>query len=129
MLAGAGLVPRSSVGAGQLTSTGPVRSSFHVITCVQVLVLVRQSVAVYVKVRVLTHPLVASTFTQLIVGVPQSSVAATLLGLKSQSGTTAGLHPKFMFPGHFVKVGATVSIVHTNVCRQILVFPQLSNAV
>src|SRR5215831_19041873 len=42
-------------------------------------------------------------------GVPQLSVAATLFGLRSQSGILVGLHLRFRFAGHLVNVGGSVS--------------------
>src|SRR5204863_8973681 len=64
------------VSPGQVM-TGAMTSSFHVITCVQLLLLLHPSSAVYFNVRVRTQPLVASTLLQLTVAVPQVSVAVT----------------------------------------------------
>src|SRR6516162_207160 len=58
-------------------------------------------------------------------GVPQLSVAVTLLGLRSQSGILAGLQPRARFAGHLVNVGASVSLTIT-VWGQVMLLPELS---
>ena len=69
------------------------------------------SVALTVKVRVTTQPLVASTCDTLTVGVPQVSVAETRALTLASVGRLAGLQPRLPPVGTLVNVGAVVSAV------------------
>jgi hypothetical protein len=72
--------------------------------------------------------LVASVFVHVMVGTLQLSVAATLLGLKSQSGITVGLQPRLVLAGHNVNTGRVVSIVQVATCTQVATLLQASTA-
>jgi hypothetical protein len=121
----AGLQPRSEPG-GQKVNTGGVTSTVHVNTCVQVAVLPQPSVAVYVLVCVLIQPLVPiEPKAEVIVGVPQASVAVAAPG----AGTPAGLQPRSEPGGQKVNTGGVTSNVHVNTCVQVAVLPQASVAV
>src|SRR5438128_11298802 len=81
----------SSELVGHLVKTGLVVSTVQVMCCTQVSVLPQPSVAVRVVVRGVGQPRTESALAQVMTGVPQSSVAATLAALRSQSGMLAGL--------------------------------------
>jgi hypothetical protein len=89
-------------------------------------VLPQASVAVYVLVCVLIQPLVPiEPKAEVIVGVPQASVAVAAPG----AGTPAGLQPRSEPGGQKVNTGGVTSTVHVNTCVQIAVLPQASVAV
>ena len=121
----AGLQPNSDPG-GQKVKVGGVVSTVHVKTCSQVEVLPHPSVAVYVRVCERRQPLtVIVPNDEVIVGVPQASVAAAAPG----AGTSTGLHPRLLPGGQKVKVGAVVSTVHVKTWAQVAVLPHPSVAV
>ena len=121
----AGLHPKSPP-AGQNVNVGGVVSDIQVKSCVQVDVLPHPSVAVYVLVWDLIHPLtVIAPKDDVIEGVPQASVAVAVPG----AGTPAGLQPKSPPGGQNVNVGGVTSTIQVKTCVQVDVFPQPSVAV
>ena len=121
----AGLQPRSPPG-GQNVNAGGVTSTVQVKTCVQVDVFPQPSVAVYVRVWDLRHPLtVIVPSDDVIVGVPQASVAVAAPG----AGTPAGLQPKSPPGGQNVNVGGVTSTIQVKTCVHVDVLPQPSVAV
>ena len=62
---------------------------------------------------------------EVMVGVPQASVAVAAPG----AGTAAGLQPRLLPGGQKVKVGGVTSAVQVNTCVQVAVLPQTSVAV
>lgn len=62
---------------------------------------------------------------EVIVGVPQASVAVAVPG----AGTPAGLQPRSLPDGQKVMVGGVVSTVQVNTCAQVAVLPHASVAV
>ena len=71
------------------------------------------SLAVIVKVRVVTQPLVPSLCVTVIVGALHASVAVTNAFTLASVGklAAAGLQPKLLPAGEAVTVGAVVSVV------------------
>src|SRR5215831_10101193 len=61
-------------------------------------------------------------------GELQVSIAATLVGLRSQSGMLLGLQPRFTDAGHLVNVGPSVSSVQSMNWLHELELPQASVA-
>ena len=121
----AGLQPRSPPG-GQNVKVGGVTSTVQVKTCVQVDVFPQPSVAVYVRVWDLRHPLtVIVPNDDVIVGVPHASVAVAAPG----AGTPAGLQPRSPPGGQNVKVGGVTSTIQVKSCVQVDVLPQPSVAI
>ena len=78
-----------------------------------VTLLPQASLAVIVKVRVVTQPLAPSLCVTLIVAALQLSVAVTSAFTLASLGklAAAGLQPKLLPPGEAVTVGAVVSVV------------------
>ena len=62
---------------------------------------------------------------EVIIGVPQASVAVAAPGL----GTLLGLQPKLAPGGQYVKDGGVTSTVQVNTCVQVAVLPHASVAV
>src|SRR5678815_767758 len=120
-----GLHP-SAEPAGHDVNTGASVSAVQVNTCVQVDELLHASVAVYVLVCELEHPVdVAAPREEVMFGVPQLSVAIAV----PAEGNPVGLHPSAKPAGHDVNTGASVSAVQVNTCVQVDELPQLSVAV
>src|SRR5262249_24798157 len=117
-----GLQPMSW-SAEQLSKTGGVVSSVHVIFCEQVAGLPQPSFAVYVSVRVWTQPSTTSFRSQVTVAGPQLSVAA-MAGSQPGIGSV-GLQPRSTSGvGQFTNVGGVKSSVHVMCCTHVAVFPQ-----
>jgi hypothetical protein len=105
-----GLHPRSEP-TGHDVIVGGVTSTVQVKTCAQVDVFPHPSVAVYVLVCDLRQPLVdIEPRAEVIVGVPQASVATTV----PAAGTPDGLQPRSEPAGHDVIVGGVTSTVQVN---------------
>lgn len=115
--------PPTKVSGGH-TIPGGIVSVVQVKVCEHVAVLPQSSVAMNVRVCVLVQLFVATAPSdEVIVGVPQSSVAVALL-----EGTEDGLHPRFVSGGQNVITGATESTVHVNTSVQVTVLPHASVA-
>jgi hypothetical protein len=123
-----GLHPKSEPGV-QLVNAGGVVSSVHVQVLEQVEELAQPSTAVQVIVRERPHVLVLTIepAEQVIVGVPQASVAVGAVWF-AQVGTT-GLHPKSEPGVQLVNAGGVVSSVQVHVAEQVEELPQASTAV
>ena len=84
------------------------------------------SVATYVLICVREQPFeVIDPSDEVMVGVPQASVAVAAPG----AGTPAGLQPMLVPGGQKVNAGGVTSTVQVNTCVQVAVFPQTSVAV
>src|SRR5204863_362345 len=120
-----GLHPRLEP-AGHDVNTGAKVSTVHVNVCVHVEELPHASVAVYVLVCELVHPLTLTVPSEEVMfGVPQLSVAVAV----PAAGTPVGLHPRLEPAGQDVNTGAVVSTVHVNTCVHVEELPQASVAV
>ena len=110
-------------------NTGGVRSSVQVTLLDVVAVLPHASVAVKTLVcDALQLDVVIAPSTEVIVGVPQPSVAVALPSAASIAVAT-GLHPNVTLEYVPVKTGGVTSTVHTTVLEMVTVLPQPSVAV
>src|SRR5439155_1425678 len=102
---------------GQAVIVGGVTSTVYVNTWAQVDVFRQPSVAVYILVRVLPHPLdwMLSVPTDLVTA-PQASVAVN--AFRSAPGIV-GLHPNAPPGGQAVIVGGVTSTVYVNTWAQV----------
>jgi hypothetical protein len=121
-----GLQPRFVLLFEQLSNVGGVVSTVQVTVLVHVAVFRQSSVAVYIRVRVWTQPLTASSLAQVTVAEPQLSLAVTPV---SQTGTLAGLQPRFVLVFEQLSNVGGVSSSTVMICWQLFVLPPVSVAV